>query len=88
MKALAMARRERPDLMFLDIEMPKIDGIEVCRALKGDPNTSSVRIVMLTALPEKVALVRSIQAGADGYVTKPFRPAALLKKMDEVLDSG
>lgn len=85
-EALYLARQEKPDLLFLDIRMPRKDGYEVCRALKEDPDTAHIKVVMLTALPREANWERAMEAGADGYITKPFSPTMLLKKAEEVLD--
>jgi len=86
-EALYLARQEKPDLLFLDIRMPKKDGYEVCRALKEDPDTAHIKVVMLTALPREANWEGAMKAGADGYLTKPFSPTVLLKKVEEVLDT-
>ncbi|MEE9199657.1 MAG: response regulator [Dehalococcoidia bacterium] len=84
-EALDVARREKPDILFLDILMPKIDGFEVCKMLKEDPATSDITIIMLTALVQEVDRTKALEAGADDYFTKPFSPTELLMKVDEVL---
>ncbi|MDA0262999.1 MAG: response regulator [Chloroflexi bacterium] len=87
--ALHTARAEMPDLLFLDVMMPYKDGVEVCRLLKNDPATASMKIVMLTAMSQSVDRTAASLAGADDYFTKPFSPTALLEKVDEVLgESG
>src|SRR3954469_8888416 len=83
--ALEIARRERPDLVFLDWTMPGIPGIEVCRALRDDPATAGMRIVMLTARPQAENRERAQAMGADHYITKPFSPMQLLEKVRDVL---
>lgn len=80
-EALEVARREKPELILLDIRMPEMDGFEVCRHLKMDPTTRDMTIIMLTALAQEEDKVQSRQAGADGYFTKPFSPTALLKRV-------
>jgi CheY-like chemotaxis protein len=84
-QALEIARTEKPDLIFLDILMPLMDGLEVCRRLKTDPETRGLTIIMLTALAQEADMERGREAGADGYFTKPFSPTALLQKAEEVL---
>lgn len=84
-ETLSLAREELPDLIFLDILMPKMDGIEVCRALKADERTRGIKIVMITALTQETNRKAAMEAGADDYVTKPFSPIALLEKVDQVL---
>ena len=87
-EALEIAQREKPDLIFLDIRMPKRDGYGVCRALKSDPATAHIKIVMLTALASESDRQKARELGADAYFAKPFSPTALLKKVDEILGLG
>ena len=84
-EALEIARAEKPDLFFLDILMPKMNGYEVCQALKKDPSTKQIKVIILTALAQQVDWERAMDAGADGYLTKPFSPTALLKRVDDLL---
>lgn len=83
--ALELARKEKPDLVFLDILMPKLDGFSVCQALKADPATARAKIVMLTALAQESDRQKAMKAGADGYLTKPFSPIELLEKVEDML---
>ena len=85
-QALNRAREERPDLMFLDVMMPKKDGFEVCAELKADDTTSDIKIVMLTAMAQELDREKAEAAGADFYFTKPFSPTALLDKVEELLE--
>jgi len=84
-EALDLARLEKPDLIFMDIMMPKTDGYSVCRELKDDPNTSQIKVVLLTALDTEFSRDRGMEAGAVDYITKPFSPIALLEKVDDIL---
>ena len=86
-EALMRAQQEKPDLIILDIMMPKIDGFEVCRILKSDKDTAHVKVVMLTALAQEFDRQKAEEVGADFYFTKPFSPTALLVKVDELLSS-
>lgn len=86
-EALAMAREHKPALVFLDVMMPEMSGVEVCEELKSDPATSSITIIMLTAKAQEADRETGSGAGADDYFTKPFSPLALLTKVDEVLNS-
>ena len=83
--ALEVARRERPDLVFLDWTMPGLSGVEVCRALREDPATAGTRIVMLTARSQNEDREAARAMGADDYITKPFSPIQLLEKVRDVL---
>ncbi len=84
-EAVMIASRERPDLLFLDIMMPEMDGYEVCRSLKQNPSTADIRIVMLTAMAQDFDRRKALAVGADEYMTKPFSPKALLERVEEVL---
>ena len=83
--ALEVARAERPDLLFLDWTMPGLAGVDVCRALRDDPATAGMRIVMLTARTQPSDRDHAAAMGADDYITKPFSPIALLEKVRDVL---
>lgn len=85
--ALKIARKERPDLMILDVMMPHMDGFEVCRHIKSDPDTRGTIIIILTARVHDEDKERAKEVGANCYLTKPFSPTALLKKLREVLGS-
>ena len=81
-EALEVAQRERPTLILLDIDMPRLDGIATCRRLRQDPTTSRATIVMLTAVRGDGVERLAEDAGADLFLTKPFSPLALLKLVD------
>ena len=80
--ALAIARREKPDLVILDLMLPQIDGREVCRILRRE---SDVPIIMLTALSEEIDQVTGLEIGADDYITKPFSVRALVARVRALL---
>jgi len=84
-EALATAKAERPDLCILDLMLPGIDGLEVCKTLKSDPKTSSIAIIMLTAKVEEADIVTGLELGADDYITKPFSRRVLLARVRAVL---
>lgn len=86
--AVELARRELPELIFLDWSMPGLSGIQVCRALREDPLTAHIKIVMLTARSDNRDRLAGFDAGADDYITKPFSPLQLLDKVVEVLGPG
>lgn len=83
-EALEVARGEAPRLVLLDIMMPRLDGLEVCRQLKADPDTSDIVVVMLTAQAQERDRDQGLAAGADDYFTKPFSPLALLTMVERV----
>jgi two-component system alkaline phosphatase synthesis response regulator PhoP len=84
-KALQIARAEQPDLVFLDVMMPRMNGFEVCQAIKEDPQMERSFVVLLTAKGQDVDQQRGKQAGADQYMTKPFDPDKLLSLAGKVL---
>jgi two-component system phosphate regulon response regulator PhoB len=84
-EALTKAKEEMPDVVLLDLMLPGLDGLEVCRRLKGNPTTSRIPIVMLTAKGEDADIVTGLELGADDYVTKPFSPRVLLARIRAVL---
>lgn len=86
-EAVQASRRSAPRLVFLDIDMPRLDGIEACRQMRADPAMANAKIVMLTASAGDSARSRAADAGADRFLTKPFSPLDLLRLVDE-LDSG
>ena len=84
-QALAMAARHRPDLILLDIIMPKMDGIEACRRIKGDAALALTPIIFVTAKADSKDVVDGFDAGADGYLTKPIDQAALVARVKALL---
>jgi len=85
LQGLEMARKNRPDIIVLDIMLPGMDGYAVCKALKKDPGTESLPIVMLTAKSELNERVHGLEIGADDYVTKPFSPRELVLRVQALL---
>lgn len=86
--AVDLALKEKPDLILLDLMMPKMDGFEACEKLKADPKTAQIPIVILTARGEQVFRERGEAAGAVGIVTKPFSPQKLAEMVMEILNTG
>ena len=84
-QALNKARNEKPDLMILDLMLPSISGLEVCRSLKGDPAMADMPVIMLTARDEEIDRVVGFELGADDYVTKPFSPRELVLRVQSLL---
>jgi two-component system, OmpR family, alkaline phosphatase synthesis response regulator PhoP len=83
--ALAAVEAKPPDMILLDLMLPGLDGLSVCRKLKGNPLTASIPVVMLTAKGEETDIVAGLNMGADDYVTKPFSPKVLLARLQAVL---
>jgi len=83
--ALIHARQTPPDLVVLDIMLPGMDGMQVCQALRAEPSTANVPIIMLTARGEEADRVRGLELGADDYVTKPFSPKELVARVAALL---
>ena len=81
-QALELTRRERPDFVVLDVSMPGLDGIEVCRQIKSDSSLRNITVVMLTAQSQAETRRRATQAGADAFLTKPFSPLQLLEVVE------
>lgn len=79
-QAVDIVRNQPPDLVFLDVSMPKMDGFEVARTIKGDPAMAGTTVIMLTARGQAVDREEGIAAGADEYLTKPFDPDDLLRR--------
>lgn len=86
--ALMAAANKRPDLVLLDLMLPGLDGIEVCRALHKNPDTTSAAIIILTAKAEEADIVAGLDAGANDYVTKPFSKKVLLARIRAALRRG
>jgi two-component system phosphate regulon response regulator PhoB len=84
-RALTAARNERPDLMVLDLMLPEVDGLEVCKILRRDPATANLPILMLTARAAEMDRVIGLELGADDYVTKPFSPRELVLRIRKLL---
>jgi len=83
--ALDRAAAFRPDLVLLDIDLPDVSGLEVCRRLKEDVDLAKIKIVMLTAAAQRDDIARGLAAGADEYLTKPFSPVRLLSLVEQLM---
>ncbi len=84
-RALEVAQRMRPDVFILDVRMPKVSGLEVCKALRSDPQSAEATIIMLSALKHDEDIEMGYAAGADLYLTKPFDPDDLQDLVQEAL---
>ncbi len=86
--AVSMARHHKPDLILMDMMMPKMDGYTACKTIKSTPETSAIPIVMVTATAHALNMDLSREMGADGYVTKPFSQQDLLATVNRFLRSS
>ena len=84
-EAVAQARQHQPDLVLLDVALPDHDGFWVCETLKNAPETAHITVIMLTAMGLPSDREKAEEAGADGYIVKPFSPRALLEELDRRL---
>lgn len=84
-EALARVQSSPPDLVVLDLMLPGIDGLEVCKQLKQEPRTATIPLIMLSARGEEADVVAGLELGADDYLTKPFSPRVLLARIKAVL---
>jgi two-component system phosphate regulon response regulator PhoB len=85
---LTKARAEKPDFIILDLMLPKMPGLEVCKILKSEPATRHIPILMLTARAEEIDRVVGLECGADDYVTKPFSPREIVLRIKAILRRG
>ncbi|MEM6750665.1 MAG: response regulator transcription factor [Planctomycetota bacterium] len=84
-EGLRLVRAEHPDLILLDLMLPAMDGLEVCRTLKSREHTGAIPVIMLTAKGEESDIVRGLEIGADDYITKPFSPRVLMARITAVM---
>jgi len=84
-KGLSLAKSLKPDLIILDLMLPEMDGLEVCKKLRADPKTAAVPIIMLTAKGEETDKIVGLELGADDYLTKPFSPKELTARVKALL---
>jgi DNA-binding response OmpR family regulator len=86
-EGIEVARRDQPDLVVSDIMMPKVSGLELVTALKSDPTTSEIPIILLSAKAQNADVRSGLEAGADDYVTKPFEPLDLVDRVNRLLEA-
>jgi two-component system alkaline phosphatase synthesis response regulator PhoP len=86
--ALDVVANQHPDLVFLDVTMPRLNGLDVCRAIKSDPATAGTTVLLLTAKGQAYDREAGLAAGADDYLTKPFDPDDLLRRARTILGLG
>lgn len=87
-EALAKVAAERPDLVVLDVMMPKMDGYETCKRMKENEQTRDIPVILLSAKGRAMDQNKGFEAGADDYITKPFSPRKLVEKINSVLGTG
>ncbi len=86
-ETLLRVKEVRPDILFLDIMMPGMNGYDVCRAIKSDPELKDIYVIMLTAKGQVAEQERGREVGADEYIVKPFSPMEILAKIKNILDA-
>ena len=86
-EAVRKAKEHRPDLVVLDVMMPKMDGFEACRAIKGDPEIGGTPVILLSAKARDIDQKQGYEAGADDYITKPFSPGRLVDRVHGLLQT-
>ncbi len=84
-EALRIARGDKPDIILLDIQLPKMNGYEVCRSVKSDPAMSHTKVLMLSGMTQNSNRQKAQEAGADAYIAKPFSSIVLVEKVEELL---
>ncbi|RZD14804.1 MAG: response regulator [Candidatus Acidulodesulfobacterium ferriphilum] len=84
-EALEVIRENKPDMVFLDVMMPKMNGFEVCAEVKNNLKIQDICIVLLTAKGQETDKLKGMESGADMYITKPFNPDDIVKKVREIL---
>jgi DNA-binding response OmpR family regulator len=87
-EAINRARVDNPDIILLDIQLPGLNGYEVCRTIKLDPTLSHIKVLVLSGITQNHDCLKAQEAGADDYIAKPFSSIALLKKVEELLRSN
>ncbi len=85
-EAIKTVEKVQPDLIILDVMMPEMDGLEACKQLKKSKETSSIPVIILTAKGQITDIEKGFKSGADAYVVKPFSPARLIEKVEEIFE--
>src|SRR6187402_3849341 len=83
-EGLTLAKEQSPDIVILDLMLPGVDGLEVCRKLKSDKKTAAIPIIMVTAKGEEADIVAGLELGADDYISKPFSPRVVSARVKSV----
>jgi len=87
-EALNIVRVHVPDIILLDIQLPGLNGYEVCKSIKSEPATSHSKVLMLSGMSQQFEQLKALEAGADDYITKPFSPDILIGKIVSLLTGG
>ncbi len=87
-EAIRMAQDDNPDIILLDILLPKMNGYEVCQSVKSDPTMSHIKVLVISGVAQKSNRQKAREVGADAFIAKPFDPIALVKKVEELLSSA
>ena len=87
-EALKIAQVDNPDIILLDIQLPKLNGYKVCKLIKSDPAMSHIKVLLLSGIVQNSDWLRAREAGADGYIAKPFSSTVLVEKVEELLSSN
>lgn len=87
-EALKIARESSPDIILLDIQLPELNGHEVCKLIKSDPGMSNTKILMLSGMAQNANWLKAHESGADGFIAKPFSSVELIEKVEELLRSN
>ena len=87
-EALKLARVDNPDIILLDIQLPTLNGYEVCKSVKSDQTMSSTKVFMLSGMTQNSDRQKAQEAGADGYIAKPFNPTELLETVEGLMRSN
>ncbi len=86
--ALKLIKSEKPNIVFLDIAIPKMDGYQVCKEIRRDPDLEDIYVIMLTAMGQEVDQKASLEAGANEYMLKPFNPRLVRERVAEILSAS
>ncbi len=87
-EAISIAQVDNPDIILLDIGLPKVNGYDVCKLVKSDPAMSHIKVLMLSGMAQNSDWQKAQEVGADGYIAKPFSLIALVEKVEELLRSN
>ena len=86
--ALSIAKKQKPDIVLLDVMLPRVSGFDICRLLKSDPDTAKIKIIMITGLGRMGDVEKAFGQGADDYIIKPFDSERLFRKVEKALGAA